>query len=52
MVFSMWKNCLKFKQELHAMEEQALHFRARNLFCKVSATQVSSFSCVLYDDDN
>ena len=38
MAFSTWKNHLKFKQELQAKEEQALHFWARNLFYKVSAT--------------
>ncbi|CAB3997023.1 Hypothetical predicted protein, partial [Paramuricea clavata] len=34
MAFSKWKNSLKFKQEVHLMEKQALHFWAQTLFYK------------------
>jgi predicted adenine nucleotide alpha hydrolase (AANH) superfamily ATPase len=42
MVFSKWKNRLKFEKGLHAMAEQALHFWAQNLSYKVSVSQVAS----------
>ena len=45
MAFSKWKNSLKFKQELHLMEEQALHFWARTLFYKVSVVSPVLLAC-------